>query len=223
MPTFKYALTPKGPKRLHIIVEGNFAVATFSLDGVTIGRVEGRARLVDAVTLPLPDGRALTARLSRGLVLPALELEIDRQPLPGSVHDVDTAIGVALSWVRWAVGVRVAFIAWEAARIEAWTDELIFGHLLLLFPCTLAAAGGFALWRRRRIGILLLVAAAVGWILVDWAVGVPYLWSSFVVMAMFLAAAFRARSLLDVSRLSTTGVGGTESSAGVRATPPSSR
>lgn len=221
MPTLlKYALSRKGPKRLHVVVEGNFASATILLDEVKLARIEGRDRLLDGATVAMPDGRALTVRLGRGLLFRALELEIDRQPLPGSVHDVDTAIGASLSWVRWVVGCRVAFLAWDATRIETWTDELIMGELLMLFPCALAVVGGLALWRKHRSGLLFLVAAAVTFVGIDWLANVGALWWSFVWASMFVAAAFRARSLLDVSRLSTTGLGGTETSAGVGAAAP---
>lgn len=133
----------------------------------------------------MPDGRALTVRSERSILFDDWALAVDGVAVPGSLHDVDTAVARVSSWVRWAVGSRLFYVLLD------WRDGVSRPLWIELLAPALAAAGGLLLWRRRQSALPVLIASAVAWVLTGAST-----WFSFVWAAWFIAIAVRARAVL---------------------------
>lgn len=107
MPGRHLALEPGGPRRVRVRWAWGYRDVRVELDGREIAHVDDPDALREGRSFELVGGSQLTLRLER-ILLPALVIERDGRPLPGSDTDARHVARIA-SWVLFFIAIA-AFV-----------------------------------------------------------------------------------------------------------------
>lgn len=158
MPKQNFSLDAGGPKSLQLSWKGAFKDFEISLNGASIGKVEGGMEaLREGREFALPDGRILQVKFEQQFMAGGLRVNMDGKPVPGSEGDPLTKVRGAAGFLIFIAIINLLFGVLALIGVE-FLVELGIGWFSILVGLVYL---GLGLWSRRPSLTALILATII--------------------------------------------------------------
>src|SRR5262245_2263132 len=162
MPEKSYAIEPGGPPRLSVSWHGRYKDFQIAFDGAPVGSFEDSNALKEGGTFTLSDGSTLGGKLAAPLLLPALQIVRNGEPVPVSPGHPETRHQGAYNMIFVIAGFNVLVGLLGALTGAAFFRSLGIGWASVLTGIVYAGLGLFV-----KRGSVVALALAVGLFVLD--------------------------------------------------------